>query len=75
MRFARSVLGLAHRRALLFRSSTAVAAKAAAIDTYESQRKLLQGELHYVWKTDVELYWSVGGEGSPGARSPIRPTS
>jgi LmbE family N-acetylglucosaminyl deacetylase len=74
-RFARSVVGLADRRALLFRSSTAVAAKAAAIDTYQSQRKLLQGELHYVWKTDVELYWSVGGEGSPGAGSSIRPTS
>jgi LmbE family N-acetylglucosaminyl deacetylase len=74
-RFARSVVGLADRRPLLFRSAEAVAAKAAAIDTYESQRKLLLDELHYVWKTDVELYWPVGAEGSRGARSSIGPTS
>ena len=37
------------------------ATKAAAIGAYESQRRLLQGELRYVWDTDVELYWPTDG--------------
>ena len=43
-----------------------VAAKLAAIDAYDSQRRLLKGELRYVWKTGVELYWPVDGAGSSG---------
>ena len=33
--------------------------KAAAIDAYDSQSRLLGGELSYVWGTAVELYWPM----------------
>lgn len=74
VRLARSVVGLVDRRPLLFRASESLTAKVAAIDAYDSQRRLLAGELHYVWKKGVELYWPVGGEslskgGSPTGRS------
>jgi hypothetical protein len=41
-----------------------VATKVAAIDAYDSQMRLLGGELRYVWGTDVELYWPTDDEGS-----------
>jgi LmbE family N-acetylglucosaminyl deacetylase len=61
VRCIRSVLGLPRRRALLVRAPHSAATKAAAIGAYESQSRLLQGELRYVWDTDVELYWPTDG--------------
>jgi LmbE family N-acetylglucosaminyl deacetylase len=63
-RLVRSVMGLTHRRPLLFRAPEAAAAKAAAIDAYDSQIRLLRGELRYVWGTGVELYWPMDNDGS-----------
>jgi LmbE family N-acetylglucosaminyl deacetylase len=64
VRFVRSMFGLARRRALLLRAPGSAASKVAAIDAYDSQSRLLKGELHYVWGTGVELYWPMAGEGS-----------
>ena len=33
--------------------------KVAAIGAYDSQSRLLLGELRYVWDTSVELYWPM----------------
>ena len=63
-RLVRSMIGLTHRRPLLFRASEAAATKVAAIDAYDSQMRLLAGELRYVWDTGVELYWPMDDEGS-----------
>ena len=63
-RFVRSVFGLTNHRALLLRAPGSAATKVAAIDAYDSQSRLLKGELHYVWGTDVELYWPMAGDGS-----------
>ncbi len=57
--FCRSVVGLARRRPLLFRAPGSEPKKAAAIDAYDSQSRLLGGELSYVWGTAVELYWPM----------------
>jgi LmbE family N-acetylglucosaminyl deacetylase len=57
--FARSAIGLIRRRPLVLRASSAKSDKAAAIAAYESQRRLLDGELRYVWRTGVELYWKM----------------
>ena len=69
-RFVRSVLGLASRRALLLRAPRSTAAKIAAVNAYDSQSKLLGGELRYVWSTDVELYWPMEGHGPREAHDP-----
>jgi LmbE family N-acetylglucosaminyl deacetylase len=74
MQFARSVLGLAGRRALLLRAPGSMPTKMAAIDAYDSQRRLLGGELSYVWATGVELYWPMDGHGSEGSRGPGEPS-
>jgi hypothetical protein len=58
------MMGLTRRRPLLFRASEAAATKVAAIDAYDSQMRLLAGELRYVWDTGVELYWPMDDEGS-----------
>jgi LmbE family N-acetylglucosaminyl deacetylase len=63
-RLVRSIIGLTNRRPLLFRAPEAAATKVAAIDAYDSQMRLLGGELRYVWGTDVELYWPMDDEGS-----------
>ena len=59
--FVRSVFGLAGRRAMLFRAPGSTRSKAAAIAAYDSQSRLLGGELRYVWETGVELYWPMDG--------------
>jgi LmbE family N-acetylglucosaminyl deacetylase len=59
VQFIRSVLGLASRRALVLRAPGSTQTKMAAIDAYDSQCRLLRGELSYVWATDVELYWPM----------------
>jgi LmbE family N-acetylglucosaminyl deacetylase len=69
-RFARSLLGLTHRRALLVRAPGSAATKAAAIHAYESQSALLGGELRYVWDAGVELYWPMDEAGSAERRGP-----
>jgi LmbE family N-acetylglucosaminyl deacetylase len=56
---ARSTIGLIRRRPLALRVSGVTSAKAVAIEAYESQRRLLDGELRYVWRTGVELYWKM----------------
>ena len=61
VRCVRSFLGLPRRRALLLRAPGSAATKAAAIGAFDSQSRLLRGELRYVWDTDVELYWPVSG--------------
>lgn len=68
--FLRSVLGLAGRRALVLRAPGPRATKVAAIDTYDSQRRLLDGELRYVWGTNIELYWAIDGQAAEEFRGP-----
>ena len=70
VQFVRSVLGLTSRRALLFRARESMPTKASAIDAYESQSKLLGGELRYVWGTSVELYWPMKGQRKGDTRGP-----
>jgi LmbE family N-acetylglucosaminyl deacetylase len=65
--FFRSISRLTTRRPLLFRAPAIAATKVAAIDAYDSQRRLLAGELRYVWGAGVELYWPLGKNGSVGA--------
>ena len=74
-RFARSVVGLSGQRALLLRAPGCKPAKIAAINAYESQRKLLGGELRYVWSKGVELYWPMDRHGSSEANDPSEPTT
>ena len=62
VQFARSTFGLTNRRALLLRAPESTATKVAAIGAYDSQIRLLNGELHYVWGTAVELYWPMDGQ-------------
>jgi LmbE family N-acetylglucosaminyl deacetylase len=69
--FVRSVVRLAGRRAVLLRAPGSMPTKAAAIDAYDSQSRLLRGELRYVWGTGVELYWPMDGEGSYDAGTVI----
>jgi LmbE family N-acetylglucosaminyl deacetylase len=59
LRFARSVFGLIGRRPLILRAPRSQSDKREAIEAHESQRKLLDGELRYVWRTGVELYWPM----------------
>jgi len=66
--FVRSVLRLVGRRSLLLRAPGSRATKVAAIDAYDSQRRLLGGELRYVWDAGVELYWPMDEHGSGDAR-------
>jgi LmbE family N-acetylglucosaminyl deacetylase len=70
VQFIRSVIGLTGRRALLLRAPASRAMKASAIDAYESQSNLLGGELRYVWRTGVELYWPMYGHDSTDGRRP-----
>jgi hypothetical protein len=51
-----------------------MAAKVAAIDAYDSQRRLLNGELRYVWGTGVEFYWAMDGLVSGDAQGPREPS-
>jgi LmbE family N-acetylglucosaminyl deacetylase len=57
--FLGSFLRVVRRRPLLLRSPGAAPMKKAAINAYGSQRRLLAGELRYVWRSDVELYWPM----------------
>ena len=66
----RSVSGLIRQRPLLFRAPGLAATKAAAIAAYDSQSRLLAGELRYVWGKGVELYWPMTGDGSADTRLP-----
>ena len=54
-----SISTLMRQRPLVFRAPRCAATKAAAIDAYDSQRRLLGGELRYVWGKDVELFWPM----------------
>jgi LmbE family N-acetylglucosaminyl deacetylase len=67
----RAAFGLSGRRALLFRASESMPTKVSAIDAYESQSRLLRGELRYVWGTSVELYWPMDTPDSRDDRGPI----
>ena len=59
LQFARSVFGLVGRRPLILRAGRSKSDKKAAIEAYDSQRRLLNGELRYVWRTGVEIYWKM----------------
>ena len=67
----RSVLGLAGRRPLLLRAPRSASTKVAAIEAHDSQRKLLDGELRYVWGTSIELYWPMDGDCPMDGESPV----
>jgi len=71
VQFFRAVLGLAGRRALLFRAPESLPKKVAAINAYDSQSRLLGGELRYVWGKGVELYWPMDHDGSGDALDPV----
>jgi LmbE family N-acetylglucosaminyl deacetylase len=68
--FLRSAFGLAGRRALLFRAPRALPKKVAAINAYNSQSRLLAGELSYVWGKSVELYWPMDEQTSHDVERP-----
>ena len=70
LQFCRSVVGLLGRRPLRLRAPDSVGAKTAAIGAHQSQRKLLDGELRYVWRTDVELYKPLDLRDTPTAAAP-----
>ena len=59
----RAVLSLSGRRPLLLRAPRSLPTKVAAIGAYDSQRRLLDGELRYVWSKSTELYWPMQGGG------------
>ncbi len=61
---ARSISRLTTRRPLLFRAPAMAGTKAVAIDAYDSQSRLLAGELRYVWGGGAELYWPIEEDGS-----------
>jgi LmbE family N-acetylglucosaminyl deacetylase len=65
LQLARSVFGLIGRRPLIIRAARSRSAKTAAIEAHESQRELLDGELRYVWRTGVELYWPMNVRSDP----------
>jgi LmbE family N-acetylglucosaminyl deacetylase len=65
-----SISTLARQRPLLFRAPQCAATKAEAIGAYDSQRRLLGGELRYVWGKGVELYWPMAEEESAHPRLP-----
>jgi LmbE family N-acetylglucosaminyl deacetylase len=69
LQLARSVFGLIGRRPLILRAAGSRSDKTAAIEAYESQRKLLDGELRYVWRTGVELYRPVNMRSDPSSAS------
>jgi hypothetical protein len=69
------MLGLAGRRALLFRAPESQPKKMAAINAYDSQSRLLGGELRYVWGKGVELYWPMDQDGSGDALDPVDPSN
>jgi LmbE family N-acetylglucosaminyl deacetylase len=75
VQFARAMLGLAGRRALLFRAPESQPKKMAAINAYDSQSRLLGGELRYVWGKGVELYWPMDQDGSGDALDPVDPSN
>lgn len=70
-RFAGVLLGGAGRRALLVRAPQHAPKKAAAVDVYGSQRRLLDGELRYVWDSGVELFWPIDVVATSG-QGPLR---
>jgi hypothetical protein len=47
----------------------------AAINAYDSQSRLLGGELRYVWGKGVELYWPMDQDGSGDALDPVDPSN
>ena len=67
LRLARSVFGLIGRRPLILRAAMSRSDKRVAIEAHESQRKLLDGELRYVWRTGVELYWPMDVRSDPSS--------
>jgi LmbE family N-acetylglucosaminyl deacetylase len=65
-RISGQLLGRGGRRALLVRAPGLVPTKVAAIDAFGSQRRLLDGELRFVWDSGVELYWPIDWPATPG---------
>ena len=67
LQLTRSVCGLIGRRPLILRAARSRSNKTAAIEAYESQRKLLDGELRYVWRSGVELYRPMNMRSDPSS--------
>jgi LmbE family N-acetylglucosaminyl deacetylase len=74
VQFARSVLGLIRRRPLILRADRFRSDKTAAVEAYESQRGLLDGELRYVWRTGTELYRPMNLRSDLGSSGPDEPS-
>ena len=70
LQLARSVFGLIGRRPLILRAAMSRSDKRAAIEAHESQRTLLDGELRYVWRSSVELYWPMNVRSDPTSSGP-----
>ena len=70
--FIHSVLGLNARRPRLFRDPELRLMKTSAIKAYDSQSKLLSGELRYVWGVGLELYWPIDRHCLEDAQNPIK---
>jgi LmbE family N-acetylglucosaminyl deacetylase len=67
LQLARSAFGLIGRRPLILRAAMSRSDKRAAIEAHESQRSLLDGELSYVWRSSVELYWPMNVRSDPNS--------
>jgi LmbE family N-acetylglucosaminyl deacetylase len=70
LQLARSASGLIARPPLVLRAAKSKPDKKAAINAHESQRTLLDGELRYVWRTGVELYWKMSASSDSTATHP-----
>jgi LmbE family N-acetylglucosaminyl deacetylase len=56
VRLVRSVPVLVRNRVLLLRAPAAAPSKRRAVACHASQRRLIDGQLHHVWETEVELF-------------------
>jgi LmbE family N-acetylglucosaminyl deacetylase len=72
LQLARSMFGLVGRRPLILHAAKSKSDKWAAIDAYESQRRLLNGELRYVWRPGVEIYRRISVFADPSFAEPDR---
>jgi LmbE family N-acetylglucosaminyl deacetylase len=73
LQFARSVFGVVGQRPLILRAAESLPDKEAAIAAYQSQLRLLNGELRYVWRTEVEIYAKISVLQDPSSSHPDEP--
>ena len=72
LQLTRSVFRLIGQRPLVLRAAKSKPDKKAAVEAHESQRRLLNGELRYVWRTGVEIYRKISVPSDPTSAGPDR---